>query len=42
MLNGLAAGMAEQQILDDYPELESDDFLAVYESAAEMGGSVAV
>ena len=26
----LAAGMTEQQILDDYPELEPDDFRAIY------------
>jgi uncharacterized protein (DUF433 family) len=34
VLNWLAAGMTEQQILDDYPELEPDDFHAVYEFAA--------
>ncbi len=38
VLNWLAAGMTEQQILDDYPELESEDFRAVYEFAAKMGG----
>jgi uncharacterized protein (DUF433 family) len=26
--------MTEQQILDDYPELEPDDFRAVYEFAS--------
>ena len=29
-------GMAEQEILYDYPELEPDDFRAVYEFAARM------
>ena len=38
----LAAGMTEQQILDDYPELEADDFRAVYEFAARMGRRVAL
>ena len=37
VLNWLAAGMTEQQILDDYPELESHDFRAVYEFAARLG-----
>lgn len=42
VLNWLAAGMTERQILDDYPELESDDFRAVYEFAAKMGRRVAL
>jgi uncharacterized protein (DUF433 family) len=42
VLNWLAAGMTEQQILDDYPELESEDFRAVYEFAAKMGRRVAL
>ena len=42
VLNWLAAGMTERQILDDYPELESDDFRAVYEFAAKMGNRVAL
>lgn len=42
VLSWLAAGMTEQQILDDYPELEPDDFLAVYEFAARMGRRVAL
>ncbi len=37
VLNWLAAGMTEQQIIDDYPELELEDFRAVYEFAARMG-----
>lgn len=42
VLNWLAAGMNERQILDDYPELEADDFRAVYEFAAKMGRRVAL
>lgn len=42
VLNWLAAGMTEQQILDDYPELDSEDFRAVYEFAAKMGRRVAL
>ena len=30
VLSWLAAGMTEQEIIDDYPELEPDDFPAVY------------
>jgi uncharacterized protein (DUF433 family) len=42
VLNWLAAGMTEKQILDDYPELELDDFSAVYEFAARLGRRVAL
>jgi uncharacterized protein (DUF433 family) len=42
ILSWLAAGMSEQEILDDYPELESEDFRAVYEFAARMGRRVAL
>lgn len=42
VLSWLAAGMSEQEILDDYPELESEDFRAVYEFAARMGRRVAL
>ena len=31
VLNWLAAGMPEKEILEDYPELEPNDFPAVYE-----------
>ena len=31
-----ADGRMEQQILSDYPQLESDDFRAVYAYAAEL------
>jgi len=41
VLSWLAAGMTEQEILDDYPELEPDDFPAVYDFAAHMGRRVA-
>ena len=42
VLSWLAAGMSEKEILDDYPELESIDFRAVYEFAARMGRRVAL
>lgn len=42
VLNWLAAGMTESEILEDYPELERDDFRAVYEYAAKMGRRVAM
>ena len=37
VLGWLAAGMTEREILDDYPELEREDFLAVYDYAAKVG-----
>jgi uncharacterized protein (DUF433 family) len=37
VLGWLAAGKTEDQIIDDYPELEKDDFRAVYEYAARLG-----
>jgi uncharacterized protein (DUF433 family) len=37
VLSWLAAGMTEREFLDDYPELEPDDFPAVYDFAAYMG-----
>ncbi|HSU30809.1 MAG TPA: DUF433 domain-containing protein [Bryobacteraceae bacterium] len=42
VLSWLAAGMSEEEILDDYPELEPADFRAVYEFAARMGRRVAL
>jgi uncharacterized protein (DUF433 family) len=42
VLNWLAAGMTGEQIPDDYPELERDDFRAVYEFAARLGKRVAL
>ncbi len=42
VLQWLAGGMTEQQILDDYPELEPEDFRAVYEHAARLGRRIAL
>lgn len=42
VLGWLAAGMSEEQILADYPELEKDDFRAVYDFAGRMGRRVAL
>ncbi|MEP7348272.1 MAG: DUF433 domain-containing protein [Gemmatimonadaceae bacterium] len=35
VLSYLAAGMTEAEILVDFPDLEHDDFLAVYAFAAD-------
>jgi uncharacterized protein (DUF433 family) len=32
--------MSEQEILDEHPDLEAEDFQAVYQYAAEMGRRV--
>lgn len=42
VLSWLAGGMSEREILEDYPELESEDFRAVYEFAARMGRRIAL
>ncbi len=42
VLGWLAAGRSEEQIISDYPELERDDFRAVYEYAARVGRRVAL
>jgi uncharacterized protein (DUF433 family) len=42
VLGWLAAGVDENQILVDYPELESSDFRAVFEYAARVGRGVAL
>lgn len=42
VLGWLAAGMSEQEILEDYPELEPSDFRAVYDYAARVGKRVAL
>ena len=42
VLGWLAAGMKEDEILSDYPELRSEDFRAVYEFAARMGRRIAL
>lgn len=36
ILEWLSNGDSQQQILADYPQLEADDFLAVYAYAAEL------
>ena len=36
VLEWLSSGSSQQQILADYPQLEPDDFLAVYAYAAEL------
>ena len=41
VLDWLAAGETEQQILADYPELEPADFRAVFEYASRLGRRVA-
>jgi len=36
-LGWLRAGMTESQTLDEHPDLEKDDFPAVYQFATEFG-----
>jgi len=36
IIERLSIGASQQQILADYPQLESEDFLAVYAYAAEL------
>jgi len=40
ILGWLAAGMSEEQIIADYPELEKEDFRAVFDYAARLGRRV--
>lgn len=42
VLTWLAAGMTEQEMLKDYPELESEDFRAVNGFAARLGKRAAI
>jgi uncharacterized protein (DUF433 family) len=42
VLGWLAAGVSEEEIIEDYPELEKDDFRAVYDYAARLGRRVAL
>lgn len=37
VLDMLASGMTEDEILDEYPYLQRDDFKAVYSYAARFG-----
>ncbi|MBV9498141.1 MAG: DUF433 domain-containing protein [Acidobacteriaceae bacterium] len=37
VLGWLGSGMTEDEILDEYPDLEKADFPAVYQYAAEVG-----
>ena len=39
ILEWLSSGATRQQILEDYPQLEPDDFLAVYAYAAELAAA---
>ena len=39
ILEWLSRGASEQQILSDYPQLEPDDFRAVYAYAAGLAGA---
>ena len=42
VLGWLAAGVTEDQILADYPELQRDDFPAIFDYAARVGRRVAL
>lgn len=37
ILGWLGAGMTEEEILDEHPDLEKEDFRAVYRYAAQLG-----
>lgn len=41
ILEWLSNGVSQEQILNDYPQLGSDDFLAVYAYAAELAAAKA-
>ena len=42
VLGWLGSGASQEQILEDYPELETEDFRAVFEFAARMGRRIAL
>jgi len=42
VLDWLAAGRSEEEILADYPELEAADFRAVFDYASRVGRRVAL
>ena len=39
VLGYLASGMSETEILDEFPDLQHDEFLAIYRYAASLAGS---
>lgn len=39
ILEWLSSGASQEQILADYPQLQPDDFLAVYAYAADLAGT---
>jgi uncharacterized protein (DUF433 family) len=39
VLEWLSSGASQDQILADYPQLQPEDFLAVYAYAAELAGN---
>jgi uncharacterized protein (DUF433 family) len=41
VLEWLSSGASQDQILADYPQLQPEDFLAVYAYAAELAGTKA-
>lgn len=36
LLRGLSGGLTEQELLDEYPDLEKEDFLAVFAYVTEL------
>ena len=42
VLGWLGSGASQDQILEDYPELEPEDFPAVFEFAARIGRRIAL
>jgi uncharacterized protein (DUF433 family) len=36
LLRALSGGVTEQELLDDYPELEREDFLAIFSYVTEL------
>ena len=42
ILEWLSSGASQEQILLDYPQLEPDDFLAVYAFAAELAAGTKI
>lgn len=37
VLGWLGSGMTEEEVLEEHPDLEKEDFLAVYQFVAEAG-----